>query len=166
MRIQRLSCCLLPTAHTERPIAHYKGSANAGVLYLAAVCMNLDEATSVERTAIDRGERDWARLRHLNAMASGPEGTEKEFQYIVCHWLRFSGRSQEPVRPPTPRHAELDANRARSDPAGWRGIYGKADFREVRSQLPNRRLFTQVVPAKTGIAAWAAQSALSSAITN
>jgi hypothetical protein len=45
----------------------------------------------------------------FNAMASGPEGTEKEFRYITCRWLRFAGRLQEPARPPTPHQAELDA---------------------------------------------------------
>ena len=43
------------------------------------------------------------------AMASGPEGTEKEFRYITCCWLRFAGRLQEPARPATPHQAELDA---------------------------------------------------------
>ena len=83
--------------------------ANAGVLYRAAVCMNLDDASPVERTAVESAARDWAHRRYFNAMTSGPEGTEKEFRYITCRWLRFAGRLQEPARPPTPHRAELDA---------------------------------------------------------
>ena len=76
--------------------------ANAGVLYRAAVCMNLDDTSPVERTAVESAARDWAHRRYFNAMASGPEGTEKEFRYVTCRWLRFAGRLQEPARPPTP----------------------------------------------------------------
>ena len=83
--------------------------ANAGVLYRAAVCMNLDDTSLVERAAVEKAATEWAHRKFLNAMASSPEPTEKEFRYITCRWLRFAGRLQEPTRPPSPHQAELDA---------------------------------------------------------
>jgi len=71
--------------------------ANAGVLYRAAVCMNLDDSSPVERTAVEKAATEWAHRKFLNAMASSPEPTEKEFRYITCRWLRFAGRLQEPA---------------------------------------------------------------------
>jgi len=52
--------------------------AKAGVLYRAAVSMNLDDASPLERTAVESAARDWAHRRYFNAMASGPEGTATE----------------------------------------------------------------------------------------
>ncbi len=80
--------------------------ANAGVLYRAAVCMNLDDTSLVERAAVERAATEWAHGKFLNAMASSPEPTEREFRYITCRWLRFARRLQEPARPPTPHQAE------------------------------------------------------------
>ena len=71
--------------------------ANAGVLYRAAVCMNLDDSSPVERTAVEKAATEWAHRKFLNAMASSPEPTEKELRYITCRWLRFAGRLQEPA---------------------------------------------------------------------
>jgi hypothetical protein len=71
--------------------------ANAGVLYRAAVCMNLDDTSLVERSAVEEAATEWAHRKFLNAMASSPELTEKEFRYITCRWLRFAGQLKEPV---------------------------------------------------------------------
>jgi len=63
--------------------------ANAGVLYRAAFCMNLDDTSPVERSAVKKAAMEWAQRKFLNAMASSPEPTEKKIQYITCRWLRF-----------------------------------------------------------------------------
>jgi hypothetical protein len=107
--------------------------ANAGVLYRAAVCMNLDDTSPVERTAVESTARGWAHRRYLNAMASGTEGREKEFRYITCRWLRFAGRLQEPARASTPHQAELDGYcRYMTEERGL----AQATITTARSELP------------------------------
>jgi integrase/recombinase XerD len=83
--------------------------ANAGVIYRSAVCMNLDDTSPVERTAVEEAAKAWANRRYRNTMAEGPEQTETEFRLVTCCWLRFAGRLQDPGRPTTPHQAELDA---------------------------------------------------------
>jgi hypothetical protein len=77
------------------------------VLYRAAVCMNLDDTSLVQRTAVEKAATEWAHRKFLNAMASSPDSTEKEFRYITCRWLRFA------------------AGRAESTTAGRRCLCGK-----------------------------------------
>jgi len=83
--------------------------ANAGVIYRSAVCMGLDDTSPVERLAIEKAAKDWAHRRYLNAMAVGPEQTEKEFRLITCAWLRHAGRLRESDVPAVPHASELDA---------------------------------------------------------
>jgi hypothetical protein len=83
--------------------------ANAGVIYRSAAYMNLDEGSPVERAAVEEAAKAWAHRHYRNTMAKGPEQTEREFRMVTCCWLRFAGRLQEPVLPPTPHQAELDA---------------------------------------------------------
>ena len=66
-------------------------------------------------------------------MACGTEGTEKEFRYITCRWLRYAGRLQEPSRAPTPHQAELDAYcRYMTEERGL----AQATVTTARSELP------------------------------
>jgi site-specific recombinase XerD len=83
--------------------------ANAGVIYRSAVCMDLDDTSLVERLAIEKTAKDWAHRRYRNAMAVGPEQTEKEFRFITCAWLRHAGRLRESDIPAVPYAKELDA---------------------------------------------------------
>jgi hypothetical protein len=66
--------------------------ATAGVIYRAAVCMNLDDTSPVERVAVEEAAKVWAHRAYLNTMAKGPEGTEREFRLVTCCWLRFTRR--------------------------------------------------------------------------
>lgn len=113
--------------------------ANAGVLYRAAVCMNLDDTSLVQRAAVEKAATEWAHRKFLNAMASSPDPTEKEFRYIICRWLRFAGRLQELACAPTPHQAELDAYcRHMTEERGL----ARATVTTAQSQLPKFLKYT------------------------
>ncbi len=82
---------------------------HAGVIYRTAVWMNLDDTSPVERTAVEKAAKEWANRRYRNASAYGPEQTEKEFKFITCSWLRYTGRLRESDLPPIPHQSALDA---------------------------------------------------------
>jgi hypothetical protein len=101
--------------------------------------MNLDDTSLVDRAAVEKAATEWAHRKFLNAMASSPEATEKEFRYITCRWLRFAGRLQEPARPPTPHQAELDAYcRYMTEERGL----AQATVTNARSELPKFLKYT------------------------
>jgi integrase/recombinase XerD len=89
------------TLHTLR--------ARAGVLYRAAVSMNLDDTSPVKQEAVEDAAGAWAHRPYLNAMAKGTHKTEREFRMFTCSWLRYAGRLQERSGPPTPHQAEINA---------------------------------------------------------
>jgi len=83
--------------------------ATAGVIYRAAIWMNLNESSPVERKEVERAAKRWARRSYRNASCRGPELTDKEFRQTTCNWLRFAGRLRESDRAPEPHQPEIDA---------------------------------------------------------
>jgi hypothetical protein len=61
------------TLHTLR--------ATAGVIFRSAVCMNLDDTSPIERTAVEEAAKAWANRRYRNATAKGAEQTERQSQF-------------------------------------------------------------------------------------
>lgn len=81
----------------------------AGVIYRAAIWMNLDESSPVERKEVERAAKRWANRSYRNANWLAPQQTDKEFRQTTCNWLRFSGRLRESDRVPAPHQLEIDA---------------------------------------------------------
>ena len=77
--------------------------------YRAAVYMRLDSSSQVERSDVEQAAKDWATRPYGNGNQIGPERIIKRFRLIVCGWLRFAGRLQEPNRAPGPHQGEVDA---------------------------------------------------------
>ena len=83
--------------------------ANARAIYRSAVCMNLDDTSPVERTAIEKAAKDWANRHYLNVFGISLEETEKEFRFITCRWLRYAGRLRQSDTQPIPHHSRIEA---------------------------------------------------------
>ncbi len=83
--------------------------AASGVIYRAAIWMNLDESSPVERKEVERAAERWANRSYRNASCSGPQQTDKEFRQTTCNWLRFAGRLRESDRVPAPHQLEIDS---------------------------------------------------------
>jgi len=66
----------------------------SGVMYRAAVRMNLDESSPVEQTAVAAAAKEWANRRDGNPNRRSAAPAEREFRQITCDWLRFAGRLQ------------------------------------------------------------------------
>ena len=66
----------------------------SGVMYRAAVRMNLDESSPVEQTAVTAAAKEWANRRDGNPNRRSAAPAEREFRQITCDWLRFAGRLQ------------------------------------------------------------------------
>lgn len=71
--------------------------ANAIVIYGSAVCMNLDDTSPVERTAVEQAAKAWANRRYRNTMAEGPEQTEKEFRVVLQLPIKRKTLSQKAI---------------------------------------------------------------------
>jgi len=82
--------------------------ATAGIIYRAAIWMNLDESSPVERKAVERAAKRWAHRSYRNASCRGPEQTDKVFRQTTCKWLHFAGRLLESDRAPEPHQHEID----------------------------------------------------------
>jgi hypothetical protein len=83
--------------------------ARAGVLFRAAVHMNLDDISPVKQEAVEEAARAWAHRPYLNTMAKGTYRIGREFRMFTCSWLHHAGRLLEKGGPPTPHQAEIDA---------------------------------------------------------
>jgi integrase/recombinase XerD len=80
----------------------------SGVMYRAAVRMNLDESSPVEQTAVATAANEWANRKDGNPNRRVAQHTEREFQQITCDWLRFAGRLRP--RPVAVQHqSEIEA---------------------------------------------------------
>ena len=55
-------------------------TAAAGIIYSAAIWMNLDESGPVERKDVERAAERWAHRSYRNASSHGPEQTDEEFR--------------------------------------------------------------------------------------
>jgi hypothetical protein len=77
-------------------------TAAAGVIYRAAIWMQLDESGPVKRKDVERAAKRWAHRSYRNASCRGPEQTDNEFRQTTCNWLRFIGRLVESERVPAP----------------------------------------------------------------
>src|SRR5258708_26379186 len=80
----------------------------SGVMYRAAVRMNLDEFSAVEQSAVASAAKEWANRKDGNPNRRVAKHTEREFQQITCDWLRFAGRLR-PYRATVQHQSEIDA---------------------------------------------------------
>jgi integrase/recombinase XerD len=80
----------------------------SGVMYRAAVRMNLDEFSTVEQTAVASAAKEWATRVNGNPNRRFSEPTEREFRRITCDWLRFAGRLR-PRNTSVQHQSEIDA---------------------------------------------------------
>ena len=77
--------------------------AASGVIYRAAIWMNLDESSPVERREVERAAKRWANRSYRNASCRGPQQTDKEFRQTTCNRLRESDHV------PAPHQLEIDS---------------------------------------------------------
>lgn len=80
----------------------------SGVMYRAAMRMNLDESSPVEQTAVISAATEWANRRDGNPNRRVAKHTEREFEQITCDWLRFAGRLR-PRQAALHHQSEIDA---------------------------------------------------------
>lgn len=80
----------------------------SGVMYRAAMRMNLDESSPVEQTAVMSAATEWANRRDGNPNRRVAKHTEREFEQITCDWLRFAGRLR-PRQAALHHQSEIDA---------------------------------------------------------
>src|SRR5882672_6093628 len=80
----------------------------SGVMYRAAMRMNLDESSPVEQTAVMSAATEWANRRDGNPNRRVAKHTEREFEQITCDWLRFAGRLR-PRQAALHHQSEVDA---------------------------------------------------------
>lgn len=80
----------------------------SGVMYRAAMRMNLDESSPVEQTAVVSAATEWANRRDGNPNRRVAKHTEREFEQITCDWLRFAGRLR-PRQAALHHQSEIDA---------------------------------------------------------
>jgi site-specific recombinase XerD len=80
----------------------------SGVMYRAAVRMNLDESSAIEQTAVASAAKEWANRKDGNPNRRVAKHTEREFQQITCDWLRFAGRLRT-HRAAVQHQSEIDA---------------------------------------------------------
>jgi integrase/recombinase XerD len=113
--------------------------ARAGVLYRAAVHMNLDDTSPVKQESVEEAARAWAHRPYLNTMAKGTYKTEREFRMFTCSWLRYAGWLLEKSGPPTPHQAEIDVYcRYMTEERGL----AEATVTTARSELPKFMRYT------------------------
>lgn len=118
------SCSLTVARHEEGPLCESRrrylehlakeGASRSmllrasGVMYRAAMRMNLDESSAVEETAVAKAAQEWAHRKDGNPTRRVARHTQREFQQITCDWLRFAGRLL-PHRPVVQHQNEIDA---------------------------------------------------------
>ncbi len=66
----------------------------SGVMYRAAVRMNLDDSSPVEQSTVATAAKEWATRRDGNPNQRSTKPAEREFRQITCDWLRFADRLQ------------------------------------------------------------------------
>ena len=79
----------------------------AELMYRAAISMDLDESSPVERTEIERAAQEWANRPY--GIAKRPEKVARAFRTFACGWLRCAGRLRESDRMSVPQNREIEA---------------------------------------------------------